>query len=202
MKDDHVKGKAKPKAAEGGREMNWLGWLSVALALAAFALFVASIPPGLFLAVPASIVLGHVALVQVKKQKAANRGVALTGAIMGYVFLSTVISAPLIAAVEQKGARDAAVHDLSRIADEIEAYGADGDWTEIPEVVTGENGHYQVGDVTWDGESPDSKVTFEYVDDTDWCVLLEYNSGVDAFSYGAASGLQENRECTWTPSDS
>ena len=127
------------------------------------------------------IVLGHLGLSAVKKGLANNRGIALAGTIVSWVFtgltiimILAAIAIPVFLA-QRTGAHEAAVKsDLVTIRASVETYAVYYD--QVP-LVEFSGGNYYVGD---DVIGADSEVTDAWLyssDGSSYCIEVQYGVG-------------------------
>lgn len=155
------------EASAGSSQKNYLGILAL-------------IFPFVFLSV-VGIIVGHMGLAAVKRGTANNRGVALAGTIVSWVF--TVLVVPgLLAAIaipiylnQQDKANDAAVtSDLMNLNIAVTTHFVDQ--AEPPHVAL-EGDHYVVGDQTTPASASVEDVALVMLDGASYCLAVTYDGG-------------------------
>lgn len=141
------------------------------------------------------IVLGHLGLSAVKNGKANNRGIALAGTIVSWVF-TVIVLAGIAAAIaipiylgQRTAAHESAVRsDLVSIRIAVETYYVDE--MQVPSV-TYTNGNYDVGGQTFAADSTVTDARLVSADGQSYCIEVEYQAGLvrslddmGSFGYG------------------
>jgi len=127
------------------------------------------------------IVLGHLGLSAVKKGLANNRGIALAGTIVSWVFtgltiimILAAIAIPVFLAQQTSAHESAVKADLATIRASVETYAVY--YGQVP-LVEFSGGNYYVGD---DVIAADSEVTDAWLyssDGSSYCIEVEYSFG-------------------------
>lgn len=151
------------------------------------------------------IVMGHLGLSAVKKGTATNRGVALAGLIVSYVFTALALVYWVIVIImtvsndafydydyESDYAYEAVENDLNAIRDEVELYWLDNSTPPVVRVIGEE---YLIAGETVPVTVSNPELTYSGDSAATWCVQLESETDPRIASMSAQAGYQPWLDC-------